>query len=457
MAEATPLSAVLTANTVKAAALAAVGKGVADGFITASALALAKEAMAGMVWMKQVIVAVGVIGLALGGVGWAEYAASPAESNQHPKARVTQPQALVRAAVAGASGTEPHVDRHGDPLPDHTIQRIGTARFRPGGLVYACAFSSDGKYLLISTENQGVVLFNMADGRCVRRYGDYGTHAACAFSPDGTSVAASMHGSIQRWNVSTGQELHGIDTPQQQIWCFAFTPDGKRIISGGEDKILRLSDTATGEELAKFEGHEREIRSVAVTPNGRFALSSSSDMTVRLWNLATGKMEREFTGRKPVPPGNNLEYVTLALSRDGKWLATSDGKPGVCIFKVATGKLECRLPYEKQDFYSLAFSHDGKMVAAGTATRQFLIWDRTTRALKEHRRVWPSTSFRGRHWGGIPSVAFSPDDTRVAFAEDSRVALWDIAKGQDLEPADISAGFVHYLRFARQPIAGDGE
>jgi len=77
MAEAAPVSAVLTANTVKAAALVAAGKGAAEGFVTASALALVKDAMAGMVWMKKVVMVAMVIGLGFGGVGWAKYATSP--------------------------------------------------------------------------------------------------------------------------------------------------------------------------------------------------------------------------------------------------------------------------------------------------------------------------------------------------------------------------------------------
>ncbi len=279
-----------------------------------------------------------------------------------------------------------------------------------------------------------------------RTLGDQGAYASCAFSPNGNFVAASRGGSIYRWVLATGELVRAINTPQGHIWSLAFTPDGNRLLSGGQDKTLRLWDVATGKELANFEGNEAPVCSVAITPDGRYAVSGSRDMTVHLWEIATAKMEREFTGRKPITP--ILGYAPVALSFDGKWLATTDGKPGVCVYEVATGKLECQLPSGETEYRALAFSHDGKTIAAGSATHQFQVWDVATRQIKQKREVWPHTSYRGWNWGGIPSVAFSPDDTRVAFAEDSRVVLWDLVKGQDLEPVDLPAGTVYRLRFA---------
>src|SRR6185295_19044431 len=105
------------------------GKELADGFITANALVLAKEAMAGMVWVKMVVMTSVVIGLALGGVGWAEYAASEAQTDQQPKARVIQPKTPAPEARAAASDSKPRVDLHGDPLPEGAVSRLGTIRF----------------------------------------------------------------------------------------------------------------------------------------------------------------------------------------------------------------------------------------------------------------------------------------------------------------------------------------
>ncbi len=65
----------------------------------------------------------------------------------------------------------------------------------------------------------------------------------------------------------------------------AFTPDGRRLLTGGEDRTLRLWDVASGKELRRFVGHTHRVWSVACSPDGRYALSGSFDRTLRLWRL----------------------------------------------------------------------------------------------------------------------------------------------------------------------------
>ena len=90
----------------------------------------------------------------------------------------------------------------------------------------------------------------------------------------------------------------------------AFTPDGKGIVSGGADKIVRLSDAVTGEEIRRFVGHTAVIWPVAVSADGRYVLSAGGlrnrtpvfyepagfDSEVRLWDMATGEELHRYEG-----------------------------------------------------------------------------------------------------------------------------------------------------------------
>ena len=79
----------------------------------------------------------------------------------------------------------------------------------------------------------------------------------------------------------------------------ALSPDGKRVLSGGGDRTVRLWDADTGKELRKMTGHTGDVVSVAFGPKGR-ALSGSFDRTMRLWDCDTGKNVGVFSGHADV-------------------------------------------------------------------------------------------------------------------------------------------------------------
>tara|TARA_B100001758_G_C17788212_1_gene293388 strand:+ start:126 stop:437 length:312 start_codon:yes stop_codon:yes gene_type:complete len=75
-----------------------------------------------------------------------------------------------------------------------------------------------------------------------------------------------------------------IPTGRVAVHSLAFSPDGSRIASGGEDTTVRVWDAATGESVATLEGHSQEVISVAFSPDGSRIASGGGDKTVRVWS-----------------------------------------------------------------------------------------------------------------------------------------------------------------------------
>lgn len=112
----------------------------------------------------------------------------------------------------------------------------------------------------------------------------------------------------------------------------AFSSDGTRIVSGSEDKILRVWDVTTGAQIGDpLYGHDHRVNSVAFSPDGTRIVSGSFDGTIRIWNATS------FTLDQP-PPGQPHIFLIImclltvflvqcnwTLSADG-WIKTPDNK-----------------------------------------------------------------------------------------------------------------------------------
>jgi WD40 repeat protein len=111
-----------------------------------------------------------------------------------------------------------------------------------------------------------------------------------------------------------GTELRRFQGHEHRVTAVALLPDGRRALSGSEDRTLRLWDLETGTELRRFQGHEHRVTAVAPLPDGRRALSGS-DRMLRLWDLETGECVVTFTGDAPIS--------AVAVAREDLFIAGS--------------------------------------------------------------------------------------------------------------------------------------
>jgi RNA polymerase sigma factor (sigma-70 family) len=239
-----------------------------------------------------------------------------------------------------------------------------------------------------------------------------------AFSPDGRkALSGGFDGAMRLWSVTSGKEFRTFEGHRDQVLSVAFAPDGRQALSAGRDGTVRLWDLGTGKELRKFTGHAGQVRCVVFSSDGRRAVSSGGDKTIRLWDVARGKELRCLKGHEAEP-------MTVALSRDGRRILSASFDGTMRLWDAGSGK-ELRLfRWGTPIVYGVAFSPDGRRALSASQDSAVRLWD--LEGGKELRR------FEGHH-EQVFGVAFSPDGRRaLSGGGDTTVRLWDVATGRQL-------------------------
>jgi WD40 repeat protein len=208
------------------------------------------------------------------------------------------------------------------------------------------------------------------------------------------------------------------------------------IVSGSEDDTVRFWDPASGSELHVGQAHREHLRTVAVTPDGRRAASSGLDNQVILWDAARGEVLRTLYDAAAsvvrVPKFGGLYIATgnasgrghrdaprkLRFLDDGRTLASIERE--VIFWDLETGEEKQRWPRGGWGIEDIALHPDGRLlVLAGHGFVQ--VWDLIAGAL---------VTTLGRGGAAVTAVAFSPDGRWLLTGSDRGVVqVWDFAAG----------------------------
>jgi WD40 repeat protein/predicted Ser/Thr protein kinase len=251
-----------------------------------------------------------------------------------------------------------------------------------------------------------------------------------AVSPDGTRLAwpRYVEGSwrLAIFDATSGKPTVECNGHRGNLWSFRFSPDGKRLVSGGEDRAARVWDSATGALVATCRGHTGRVLHVAFSRDGRRLLTTSSD-GVRQWDVAT-RSEVE-----PPYDRHTGEVSAAVYSPDGQWIASTGSDRTVRIWE-ARGRQEVAVRHgHTGNVTGVAFAPDGRrLVSLSGESILDIAGDNTVRVWEVDPHAMLPV-LRG-HERGVYPVAFSPDSGAPGLIAsggwDHTIRLWDAVTGE---------------------------
>ena len=229
------------------------------------------------------------------------------------------------------------------------------------------------------------------------------TPTCLAFAPGGAALVVASAGRLACHDVQTGQERWRQPLPPPSVaQALAFTPDGKRLIVGGD--ALSARDARTGAVLRTLKGHDGPTLCVAALADSKHCITGGADEAVVCWNLRTGK--RRMLGGL-VTERHWGPVQALALHADGAQVLSGSADGTVRVWDLPTGR-EVRCVRVGKGVQAVGWSGDEPLAAGDGWMEQHALGATTCRAFSADSRTFAT--------GG----------------SDGAVRLWDVASGREL-------------------------
>ncbi len=293
------------------------------------------------------------------------------------------------------------------------------------------AFNPEGTYLASSCSDGTVELWDVQDEKKPQFYrlliGHNHHVSVLAFSKQGLLATLPYGENIKVWDVYSGKLLKTIQGYSRLIGGNAFSPDGKLLVEGDANGVVRIYDVDENRYLTTFKGHAGPIWCVEFSPDGNSFATCADDRVVKLWDARDFQCLKTYTG--------HTGYLwALAFSPDGSLLASAGHRRTIKIWETSLDKSTA--PYKELESpdgenWSLAFDPTGRILASGHENGKVHLSSVETGQLLasfDHGSIF------------VGAIRFSADGhTLLTSSNQQLLKRWDVTTGACLQALPAQA------------------
>jgi|GEM_PF-1104419 len=260
--------------------------------------------------------------------------------------------------------------------------RLELGDFDRKSTLSAAAFSSDGKLMAAATNPTKDVksvlrVWQTASGRRLRELAAMANPIrAVAFRPDAAVLAAvttnaSGRGSVAFWSVSGDNATETSRIDDVDARSIVYSPAGDLLAIAGNDRHVYLWDVPNSKIACKLDDLASPISAMSFCPGRNLVMAGDESGAVTMWDTSSGQRLGRFDDQRKIPRSDQA-ISALAVSPDGKWLASADVER-ICIWDVRLGSL--RKVYEQKDTSVLLFKPDSSVLVSAGPQGPILVWN----------------------------------------------------------------------------------